>query len=112
VRSNQITLTLQKYVNLNLLLLEAVYFKSVDVNMAHEIYAKIFTEFNLNFVELLALYKLEFVTSMVVSGMLWVTASFNYDLKFKYNWMYVGAMLFLIIFIGQDLKNQFVYFQF
>lgn len=112
IRSNRITLELQKYLNLNLLLLEAVYFRSVDLDMAHKIYGKIFTEFNLNIGEWLSLYKFEFLTSMGVSGLLWATVLFNKDLRFKYNWLYVVTMLFLIVFLGQDLKNQFVYFQF
>jgi alginate O-acetyltransferase complex protein AlgI len=112
LRSNVFTLRLQKYFNFNLLILEAVYFRSIDLNMAHKIYGKIFTEFNLNIGELLSLYKFEFVMAMGVSGLLWVTVLFNKNLKFKYNWLYVTVMLFLIIFLGQDLKNSFVYFQF
>jgi len=112
IRSNPYTMHLQKFVNLNLLFLEAVYFRSVDVNMAHKIYGKIFTEFNLNIGELLSLYKFEFLMSIFVSVLLWGTILFNEKLKFKYNLLYVTGMLFLIIFLGQDLKNSFVYFQF
>jgi D-alanyl-lipoteichoic acid acyltransferase DltB (MBOAT superfamily) len=112
IRSNPVTLTLQKYFNLNLLLLEAVYFRSIDVEMAHKIYYKIFTEFNFSVFETLSLYKFEFLTSAFVSCLLWITALFKPDLKFKYNWAYVVGIIFIIIFLGQDLKNQFVYFQF
>lgn len=112
IRSNPITLQLQKYFNLNVLLLEAIYFRSVDVDMAHKIYGKIFTEFNFNINELLSLYKFELLTSFGVSILLWFTVLFNKDLRFKHNWLYVVTMLLLIIFLGQDLKNQFVYFQF
>jgi D-alanyl-lipoteichoic acid acyltransferase DltB (MBOAT superfamily) len=112
IRSNVFTLQIQKYINLNILLLEAVYFRSVDVNMAHKIYGKIFTEFNLNFAELLSLYKFEYLMAMFVSGLLWLTVFFNNQLRFRHNWLYVTGMLFLIIFLGQDLKNSFVYFQF
>jgi D-alanyl-lipoteichoic acid acyltransferase DltB (MBOAT superfamily) len=112
IRKNRITLELQKYLNLNLLLLEAIYFRSVDVDMAHKIYYKIFTEFNFSLREVLSLYKFEFLMTAFVSALCWATVLFKPDLKFKYNWMYVTVMLFLILFLGQDLKNQFVYFQF
>jgi len=112
VRSNRITLTLQKYLNLNLLLLEAGLFRSVDIHMALDIYYKIFTDFSLSISEQLSLYKFEFLMAVLVSFLLWGTVLFNTKLKFKYNWLYISAMLFLIIFLGQDLKNQFVYFQF
>jgi ABC-type enterochelin transport system permease subunit len=42
---------------------------------------------------------------MAVTGLLWATALFNTKLKFKYNWLYVTAMLFLVKFLGQDLKT-------
>ncbi|MCH2214724.1 MAG: MBOAT family protein [Flavobacteriales bacterium] len=112
MRSNKITHELQKYLNLNILCLEAVYFRSVDIDMAHNILWKIFTEFNFSISEVLSLYKSEFLMAVFVSLLLWTTVLFNNKLKFKYNWAYVTTMLFLIIFLGQDLKNQFVYFQF
>jgi len=112
MRTNQFTFSIQKFVNLNIIVLEGIYFRSVDIDMAHNIYGKIFTEFNFNIPELLSLFKFEFLMSILVSCLLWVTALFNIQLKFKYNWLYIIVMLFLIILLGQDLKNQFIYFQF
>jgi len=112
IRTNKYTLGAQKFLNMNILFLEAVYFRSVDIDMAHNVYRKIFTELNFSIVELLSLYKFEFLMSVIVSCLLWPTVLFNKQLRFKYNWLYVTTMLFLIIFLGQDLKNQFVYFQF
>ncbi|MEM9050875.1 MAG: MBOAT family O-acyltransferase [Bacteroidota bacterium] len=112
IRGNKITHELQKYLNLNILCLEAVYFRSIDIDMAHKVLWKIFTEFNFSLSEVLSLYKFEFLMSVFVSLLLWTTVLTTPKLKFKYNWAYVATMLFLIIFLGQDLKNQFVYFQF
>lgn len=111
IRSNVITLNIQKFVNLNLLVLEGIYFRSLDVEMAHRIHYKIFTEFNLSIFETLSRFKFEFLTSVFVSSLLLATALFKPDLKFKYNWAYIVVILAIIIFLGQDLKNQFVYFQ-
>ena len=112
IRRNKLTYQIMKYFNLNLLLLEAVYFRSVDIEMAHKVQWKIITEFNFNFQEILSLYKEEFISAMLVSALLWATVLFKPDLKFKYNWAYVITMIFLILFLGQDLDNQFIYFQF
>lgn len=112
IRSNSITYQIMKYFNLNLLLLEAVYFRSVDLEMAHKVQWKIITEFNLNFHEILSLYKDEFVSAIGVSLLLWLTVFFKPDLKFKYNWAYVVTMLIIIVLLGQNLENQFIYFQF
>lgn len=112
IRANPISYQLMKYFNLNLLLMEAIYFRSVDLETAHKIQWKILTEYNFSIHELLSLYKEEFILAMVVSVLLWITALFSPKLSFKYNWAYVATMIFLILFLGQDLKNQFVYFQF
>jgi alginate O-acetyltransferase complex protein AlgI len=112
MRTNQFTFSIQKFVNLNIIVLEGIYFRSIDLDMAHNIYGKIFTEFSLDITQFLSMYKFDFLTSVGVSCLLWVTALFNTKLKFKYNWLYITTMLFLILLLGQDSKNQFIYFQF
>lgn len=112
MRTNQFTFSIQKFVNLNIIVLEGIYFRSIDIDMAHRIYGKIFTEFNFNVSQFLSMYKFDFLISVGVSCLLWITALFNTDLRFKYNWLYITTMVFIIILVGQDLKNQFIYFQF
>lgn len=112
IRKNPVGNALQRLLNLNLLFLEAVYFRSVDVRMGNTVLYKIFTDFRLSVSEVLSLYKYEFLMSVVVSLMLLATVAFNKDLKFKHNWAYVTVTIAIIIVFGQDLKNQFIYFQF
>jgi alginate O-acetyltransferase complex protein AlgI len=57
IRTNQFTLSAQKFLNLNIIVLEGVYFRSVDLNMAHNVLWKILTEFNFSMIEMLSLYK-------------------------------------------------------
>ncbi len=98
--------------NLNWLILMVVYFRSVDMKQANLIHKKIFTEPHFGIQEFFSLYKFEFYTAAFVMFLLLATVAFNRELKFKYNWLYVCTMISIIIFFGQDLSNQFVYFQF
>lgn len=98
--------------NFNLLILGGILFRSQNMGDALVVYRKIFTDFHLNFHELFSLYEIALWTAIFVSILLSGTLLFNRRLEFKYNRLYVFVMLFLIVFFGQDLKNQFIYFQF
>ena len=98
--------------NLNFLILMVVYFRSIDMKQANLIHKKIFTETHFGIQEFFSLYKFEFVVAAFVMFLLLGTVAFNRELKFKHNWLYVCTMIGIIIFFGQDLSNQFVYFQF
>lgn len=112
IRANPVGNVVQRLVNLNILFLEAVYFRSVNVKMGNTVLYKIFTDFRLSVTEVLSLYKFEFLMSVWVSLLLAITIAFNNELRFKYNWIYVTVTICIIILFGQDLKNQFIYFQF
>ncbi len=112
IRANPVGNVVQRLFNLNLLFLEAVYFRSIDVRMGNTVLYKIFTDFRFSVSEILSLYKFEFIMSVWVSLLLLITVAFNKDLRFKYNWLYIVVTLCVLILFGQDLKNQFIYFQF
>ncbi len=98
--------------NYNLLILGGVLFRSQNMDDALVIYKKIFTDFRLDISELFSMYKIDLYIALFVSTLLFFTIFFNRELKFKNNGLYILIMLILIIFLGQDMKNQFIYFQF
>lgn len=98
--------------NLTLQTMYCIMFRSADMTDALTQYKIILTDFSLNFGELLAQHKYDFLLSVGLTLLAICTVAFNRQLRFKYNFLYVLGMLFLILFFGQDLDSQFIYFQF
>ena len=87
-------------------------FRANSVGDLITINRKLFTDFRLSLEEALSLYKAEIGMGFIALAFLLVTVTFNKELRFKYNWLYIAITSAIIIFFGQDLKNQFIYFQF
>lgn len=98
--------------NIALLTFTGVPFRCQNMTEAISIYKRIFNDFQFSIEGIFSLYKTELVTSIVVMLLLLATHWFNNELRFKNNWLYITVMLIIIFFLGQDLKNQFIYFQF
>lgn len=97
--------------NFHLLLLTGVFFRT-DVANAWEILKHIATDFRIGLAELQSPYQTEFIMAAFVSVLVLSTAFVNRELRFRYNNLYIASMLFIIFLFGQDLQNQFIYFQF
>lgn len=95
-----------------LLIFSAVFFRVRTTSDAWEVLKHIFIDFRIGIEEFRSPYQTELMVSIFVSILLFFTVFFTKDLKFKYNWMYLTAVLAAIILLGQDLQNQFIYFQF
>lgn len=89
-----------------------IMFRANSVGDLITINRKLFTDFRLSLEEALSLYKAEIGMGFIALAFLLVTVTFNKELRFKYNWLYIAITSAIIIFFGQDLKNQFIYFQF
>ena len=98
--------------NFILFTLSTVLFRSQNIHQALIIYKKFFTDVTISMGEIFALYKAELLQGLLVLALLSLTILFNRKLRFKYNWLYITFMIFVIMMLGQDLKNQFIYFQF
>lgn len=112
MRKHKFTDFFYRMYNFQLTVFLGVFFRAQTMSDAWLVYEKIFTDFTLNLSAILSAYKFQILLSCVLSLMLLGTAAFNRKLKFKYNWMYVSGVIVLIILLGTDSKNQFIYFQF
>jgi D-alanyl-lipoteichoic acid acyltransferase DltB (MBOAT superfamily) len=96
----------------NLMAFTAIFFRTKTPSDAWSVVTHIFTDFRFGIEEFSSPHQTQFIISAFVSILLIITVAFNKALKFKYNWMYVTSMIIVIILLGRDLKNQFIYFQF
>ncbi|MDA0972093.1 MAG: hypothetical protein O2867_00005, partial [Bacteroidetes bacterium] len=76
------------------------------------IITRIFIDFRLTVGEVLLAYRFELLVSVFVTHLLVYTVFLNKELKFKYNWLYIVTILFVIMIFGQDYRENFIYFQF
>jgi len=98
--------------NSQLIIFGIVFFRAQDIQDVYTIFYHLVTDFRLSTGEIFLAYRFQLVVSVLVSHLLIYTLYFGDSLKFKYNWLYIFAMLFLIMFFGQDYKDNFIYFQF
>jgi D-alanyl-lipoteichoic acid acyltransferase DltB (MBOAT superfamily) len=99
-------------VNAQLALFSIAFFRAQDIQDVVTIFNRIATDFRLTIGEVLLAYRFELLVSVFVSHLLIYTVFFNKDLKFRHNWLYISSVLFLIMFFGQDYRENFIYFQF
>lgn len=97
--------------NFILLMITGVFFRN-DFQSALLILEHILLDTRPILADLRSAYQTEMMLSMLVGLLLWGTAVFNKELRFKYNSLYISAMLALIFMFGVDGQNQFIYFQF
>ncbi len=99
-------------VNAHLIVISIGLFRAQDLQDSWTIITRIFTDFRLTVEEVLLAYRFELLVSVFVTHLLVYTVFFNKELKFKYNWLYITTILFVIMFFGQDYRENFIYFQF
>lgn len=99
-------------VNTHLIAFSIGLFRAQDLQDSWTIITRIFTDFRLTVGEVLLAYRFELLVSVFVTHLLVYTVFFNKELKFKYNWLYIVTILFVIMFFGQDYRENFIYFQF
>ena len=99
-------------VNFHLLVFSGIFFRTQTLSQAWEVMKHIATDFRIGLGELQSPFQTEFLMAAMVSLMALGTALFNKKLTFRINWLYILIMLVLTFFLGQDLANQFIYFQF
>lgn len=99
--------------NIHLLIFTGVFFRARTFDQAMTILSKIFTDFSANFkILFVGISPFEFVLSLGLIGLLGLTALFNEQLRFKKNFLFIGACLLVILLFGQNKEVQFIYFQF
>ena len=97
--------------NFHLLVLTGIFFRC-KADTAWEVIKHMVTDFRIGFSELQSPFQTEFVVACFVSVLVLITAFFNRELRFRFNHVFIATIVFLIILFGQDLRNQFIYFQF
>lgn len=97
--------------NFCLLAFTGIFFRNGFKN-ALLIIGHIADDFKLSLADLKSAYQTEMVLGILVSFILLATTYVNKELRFKYNGLYITAMLALIFLLGVDGHNQFIYFQF
>ncbi len=97
--------------NFHLLVFTGVFFRC-SAEDAWKVMTHIATDFRLGLAELQSPFQTEFLMAVLVTFLVLGTAFFNRQLKFKFNNVYIATMLVIILLFGQDLQNQFIYFQF
>jgi len=100
--------------NATLMCLLVLMYRSQNVDDIIVGYTKIFTDFSFSFSDILsgfnsstAFYSMAGATMLLIP-----TIFFNRELKFKSNLLYLIVVFGLIMLIGQDARQQFLYFQF
>jgi D-alanyl-lipoteichoic acid acyltransferase DltB (MBOAT superfamily) len=109
---NKVYRVLNYMVNAQLLIFSIAFFRAQDIQDVWTIFHRIFTDLRITTGEILLAYRFELLVSAFVTHLLIYTIFFNKQLKFKYNWLYITSILFLIMFFGQDYRENFIYFQF
>lgn len=112
LRSNKFTLFFYTMFNFQLVILLGIFFRAPTMPDAWLTYTKIFTEFTLDINSILSAFKFQIIMSCFFSLLLFSTVLLDKKLRFKYNWLYVTGMLAIILLLGADNSNQFIYFQF
>ncbi|MCB0736057.1 MAG: MBOAT family protein [Bacteroidetes bacterium] len=97
--------------NVVLLIITGVFFRNSFGNSV-KIFKHIVSDFSLSLGQLRSPFQTEMMISIFVCLLLLVTVVFNEKLKFKHQNLYTLFMLLVIIFLGLDNQNQFIYFQF
>jgi D-alanyl-lipoteichoic acid acyltransferase DltB (MBOAT superfamily) len=95
-----------------LLVLGIAFFRAQDLEHAFLAYTKLFTDFRPSLEEIFISHRFELVASITVSIMALFIIFNEKHLRLKYKWAYVIGMILVIILLGQDRSNQFIYFQF
>ncbi len=95
-----------------LLVLGIAFFRAQDIEHAYLAYSKLFTDFRLSLTEVFISHRFELTASVFVSLLAIVIIFNEKHLRLKYNWTYVIGMILVILLLGQDRGNQFIYFQF
>ncbi len=95
----------------HLLSFTGLFFRN-SLSNALKILGHIFTDFRIGFDELKSAYQTEMMMGIFVSILVFFTAFFNKELRFRHNTAYIMIMLLIIILFGQNFQNQFIYFQF
>ncbi len=100
--------------NLILVFLSVLMFRAQSMEEVWIGYRKIFFEFNLSMADLLSGFtaRTTFLLICFLCLALIPTALFNRELKFRYNLLYLTVMFVVVILLGQDASQQFIYFQF
>jgi alginate O-acetyltransferase complex protein AlgI len=98
--------------NFHLIAFGCIFFRTQNLHDAWRVITHIFTDFRLGKAEVQSPYQTEFMMAILVSVLLYFTVFFNKELRFRWNWLYITVILLVIVLLGQDVKNQFIYFQF
>jgi len=100
--------------NMTLLCLLVLMYRSQTVDDIIVGYSKIFTDFSFSYSDIIsgfnsntAFYSMAGATMLLIP-----TIFFNRELKFKSNLLYLLVVFGLIMLIGQNARQQFLYFQF
>jgi len=112
LRSNKFTMFFYTMFNFQLVILLGIFFRAPTMSHAWLTLEKIFTEFTLDINAILSAFKFQIVICSLLSLLLFSTVLLNKKLKFKYNWLYVTGIIAIILLLGADNSNQFIYFQF
>ncbi len=97
--------------NFQLLVFTGIFFRN-NAPDALQIIQHIFTDFRLGLSELQSPYQTEFMVAALMALFTLITVSFNRQLRFRFNTLYIATILFVIFLFGQDIRNQFIYFHF
>ncbi|NND95510.1 MAG: MBOAT family protein [Flavobacteriales bacterium] len=98
--------------NWYLLVFGIAFFRAQDIEHAFLAYSKLFTDFRLSLTEIFLSHRFELVASFTVSIIALLIIYNEKHLRLKYKWVYVVGMILMILLLGQDRSNQFIYFQF
>lgn len=101
-----------RFWNWYLLVLGIAFFRAQDIEHACLAYSKLFTDFRLSLTEVFLSHRFELVASFFVTLLAIVIIFNEKHLRLKYKWTYVIGMILIILLLGQDRGNQFIYFQF
>jgi alginate O-acetyltransferase complex protein AlgI len=91
-----------------------VFFRSENLAKARQVFAKLFEfKFTINFVQLFAGQgPLKFATIILSLILFYLLATLYRKLPGRYNMLYVFALVFIIVILGENDTSQFIYFQF
>ncbi|NNC82913.1 MAG: MBOAT family protein [Flavobacteriales bacterium] len=101
-----------RFWNWYLLVLGIAFFRAQDIEHAFLVYNRLFTDFRFSLTEMFLSHRFELVASFTVSIMALLIIFNEKHLRLKYKWSYVIGMILIILLLGQDRSNQFIYFQF
>jgi D-alanyl-lipoteichoic acid acyltransferase DltB (MBOAT superfamily) len=100
--------------NATLICLSTLMFRAQNVEDVWTGYSKIFTDWKWGLGQVTSGFGSGslFLLIVLLSLLLIPTTFFNRELKFKHNLVYLMVMFVLIIILGEDASQQFIYFQF